>query len=119
MKISPDKPGFWGPSVYSIYFLRWPLVNVVANWELHRDSNSGPARSELHIFTTTPPSLVGYRFKLGDWSSGMILASGARGREFDSRITPFFFFKGCASPAPVFLACALRRHEATGAVVLK
>ena len=26
---------------------------------------------------------------MGDWSSGMILASGARGREFDSRITPF------------------------------
>ena len=30
--------------------------------------------------------------ELGDWSSGMILASGARGREFDSRITPFIFF---------------------------
>ena len=29
----------------------------------------------------------------GDWSSGMILASGARGREFDSRITPFSFDK--------------------------
>jgi hypothetical protein len=28
----------------------------------------------------------------GDWSSGMIPASGAGGREFDSRITPFFFF---------------------------
>ena len=26
---------------------------------------------------------------LGVWSSGMILASGARGREFDSRNTPF------------------------------
>ena len=25
---------------------------------------------------------------LGDWSSGMIPASGAGGREFDSRITP-------------------------------
>jgi hypothetical protein len=28
--------------------------------------------------------------QLGVWSSGMILASGARGREFDSRNTPFF-----------------------------
>ena len=27
----------------------------------------------------------------GVWSSGMILASGARGREFDSRNTPFLF----------------------------
>jgi hypothetical protein len=26
----------------------------------------------------------------GDWSSGMIPASGAGGREFDSRITPLF-----------------------------
>ena len=28
----------------------------------------------------------------GVWSSGMILASGARGREFDSRNTPNFLF---------------------------
>ena len=28
----------------------------------------------------------------GDWSSGMIPALGAGGREFDSRITPTFFF---------------------------
>jgi hypothetical protein len=26
---------------------------------------------------------------VGDWSSGMIPALGAGGREFDSRITPF------------------------------
>ena len=31
---------------------------------------------------------------MGDWSSGMILASGARGREFDSRITPFLHIVG-------------------------
>ena len=36
----------------------------------------------------------------GVWSSGMILASGARGREFDSRNTPnltlsFFNFSFC------------------------
>jgi hypothetical protein len=29
----------------------------------------------------------------GDWSSGMIPASGAGGREFDSRITPRFLQK--------------------------
>jgi len=28
--------------------------------------------------------------RVGDWSSGMIPASGAGGRGFDSRITPFF-----------------------------
>ena len=38
---------------------------------------------------------------MGVWSSGMILASGARGREFDSRNTPLleifwsFFIYGC------------------------
>jgi hypothetical protein len=29
---------------------------------------------------------------MGVWSSGMILASGVRGREFDSRNTPYYFF---------------------------
>jgi hypothetical protein len=29
---------------------------------------------------------------MGDWSSGMIPASGAGGREFDSRITPVVVF---------------------------
>ena len=32
------------------------------------------------------------RFKMGDWSSGMIPALGAGGRGFDSPITPFFLF---------------------------
>ncbi len=31
---------------------------------------------------------------VGDWSSGMIPASGAGGRGFDSRITPPCFFLG-------------------------
>ena len=32
-----------------------------------------------------------YESRVGVWSSGMILASGARGREFDSRNTPSSF----------------------------
>ena len=43
----------------------------------------------LHIFfgALISPSL---QYKKGDWSSGMIPALGAGGREFDSRITPLF-----------------------------
>ena len=33
-----------------------------------------------------------YRTTVGVWSSGMILASGVRGREFDSRNTPLLFY---------------------------
>ena len=33
-----------------------------------------------------------FSLPMGDWSSGMIPASGAGGREFDSRITPFFLW---------------------------
>ena len=32
-----------------------------------------------------------YKSKMGQWSSGMILASGARGRGFDSPLAPLHF----------------------------
>ena len=48
--------------------------------------------------------------KVGDWSSGMIPASGAGGRGFDSRITPpcFFFLafvKGFVSGQILAVVC--------------
>ena len=41
------------------------------------------------------------RRKVGNWSSGMIPASGAGGHEFDSRITPIFLL--CLGVPPPFL----------------
>jgi hypothetical protein len=43
----------------------------------------------------------------GDWSSGMIPALGAGGREFDSRITPFCLHlltssRSLAGPRPIY-----------------
>ena len=48
----------------------------------------GSARASSNLVGVEGPfftSLV----HVGDWSSGMIPALGAGGREFDSRITPF------------------------------
>ena len=50
-----------------------------------RESNSRPLAPKARIIPLDQSPI----HELGDWSSGMILASGARGREFDSRITPF------------------------------
>ena len=52
-----------------------------------RESNSRPLAPKARIIPLDQSPM------LGDWSSGMILASGARGREFDSRITPIFEFE--------------------------
>ena len=54
----------------------------------------------------------------GDWSSGMIPALGAGGREFDSRITPFCYPDPEAMrcfPAPVKGLCARGRQCGIGA----
>lgn len=49
-------------------------------------------QTEKYISLSLTPSLGNFFSKLGVWSSGMILASGARGREFDSRNTPYLYF---------------------------
>ncbi len=46
---------------------------------------------------------------LGDWSSGMIPASGAGGREFDSRITPIFICRREGDAKPDTVSEWLRR----------
>ena len=66
---------------------------------------------------TTRPRALSVCMHLGDWSNGMILASGARGREFDSRITPSFFFFGL-QPGGVaqMVERMLSMHEAQGSI---
>jgi hypothetical protein len=48
---------------------------------------------------------------VGNWSSGMIPASGAGGREFDSRIAPVFFVRLLFGRFPFFMN---RRAEGLG-----
>ncbi len=54
----------------------WP------NWIRRLATNQEIASSSLAGDVILQPA--------GQWSSGMILASGARGREFDSPLAPFF-----------------------------
>ena len=56
---------------------------------------------------------------LGDWSSGMIPASGAGGHEFDSRITPFLRVLSFLQPpgTPVLdMSLGATRREIFGGV---
>lgn len=51
----------------------------------------------------------------GVWSSGMILASGARGREFDSRNTPWFK-PDLSTPRTVFIEPMYQSYDPLVAV---
>jgi hypothetical protein len=51
-------------------------------------AGGGPFESSKCLYSSK--DLPIFDDKKGDWSSGMIPALGAGGREFDSRITPLF-----------------------------
>src|SRR6185312_10788473 len=52
----------------------------------------------------------------GDWSSGMIPALGAGGREFDSRITPFYCTVFSVGGVAQMVERMLSMHEAQGSI---
>ena len=71
-----------------LYFVRWWLIMACKspwpNWIRRLATNQEIASSSLAGDVILQLA--------GQWSSGMILASGARGREFDSPLAPVFSF---------------------------
>jgi hypothetical protein len=64
------------------------FVCIIIVWGVSSVVERPVAARQVAGSTPARPSLLSC--EVGDWSSGMIPASGAGGREFDSRITPFF-----------------------------
>ena len=65
----------------TLYTVVYTLQHDMTSW---RNGSASDSRSEGWGFD----SLRGQMLTWGTWSSGMILALGARGPEFNSRFTP-------------------------------